>query len=188
MLQGHSDVPQTLKSFFKHPIEEIAHLPDWSWKKTLVVQALCGAASGLAAGLFPPSIWRILQGGLLFPILVTVMGALLACFFYYYFQIFERRTVSYIQLLRLIFFANLPYFLFHIPSAIFGPADVFGLGMAAMLLVVGLSENFQLEKRRSIRLMGIVFGLLFLLWLGEKFSALQRERISGAQSEESASR
>lgn len=170
----------TLKDFFRHPMQEIARLPEWPLRRVLALQALCAGVSGMAAGLFPPGLWKLLQGLILFPILVTVMSAVLACFFYYSFQIFERRTVSMVRLITLIFFANLPYLLFHIPSSLFPPADIFGLGMAAILLVIGLTENFGLPKKRSLRLVGVVFGLLFLLWLAEKVTGIQRERMDAS--------
>lgn len=168
---------QTLKDFFRHPMQEIQRLPSWPLGRVLAVQFICAAISGLCAGLFPPSLWKFLNGIILFPILVTMISLLLSCFFYYSFQIFERRTVSFVKLSNLVFFATLPYFLFHIPSTLFPPSDIFGLGMEAMLLAMGLTENFQLEKRRSLRLIGVVFGILFFLWLAEKVSSLQRERL-----------
>lgn len=157
-----------LKKYFRHPLEEIARLPDWTLRQVIVVHGLLALISGILAGLFPPGVWKILQGLILFPILVTVMATLLSAFLYYYFQIFEKRTVSFVRIFTLVAFANLPFFLFHIPSSLFAPSDLFGLAMAAMLLAVGLTENFSLEKKRSIRLIGLLFGLLFLLWLGEK--------------------
>lgn len=172
-----SETLKTLKDFFRHPVQEIARLPEWPLRRVLVLQALCAAISGAAAGLFPPGLWKLLQGLILFPILVTVMSTLLACFFYYSFQIFERRTVSFVRLLNLVFFANLLYFLFHIPSSFFPPADLIGLGLEAILLVVGLTENFALERKKSFRIVGVVFGLLFLLWVVEKASDLRRERL-----------
>ncbi len=162
------DVFITLQKFFRRPLEEIARLPQWSLSKVLLVHALLALISGFASGFFPPGLWRILQGLILFPILVTVMGALLSAFLYYYFQIFEQRTVSYVRLFTLVAFANFPFFLFHIPSFLFPPSDLFGLAMTSILLVIGLTENFGLEKKRSLRLIALMFGLLFLLWLAEK--------------------
>ncbi|MBX2989247.1 MAG: YIP1 family protein [Bdellovibrionaceae bacterium] len=161
---------ETLKVFFRHPLEEVARLPDWSWKRTFFTLATIAALSGFLAGLFPPGVWKLLQGLILFPILVTVMSSLLASFLYYYFQIFERRTVSFARLFTLVAFSLFPFFLFHIASSFFPPSDLFGLAMMAILLVVGLTENFGLEKKRSLRLIIVVFGLLFALWLMERVS------------------
>lgn len=178
------DTVHTLRSFFRHPLEEVARIPDWSIQRTLLTQASLAAFSGMLAGLFPPGMWRIIQGMILFPFLVTVMGALFATFFYYYFQIFERRTVSYAKLLTLIAFCSFPFFLFHVASALFPPSDLFGLGMMSILLVIGLTENFALEKRRSIRLIGVVFGLLFVIWLAERISYSRLPDSASAASEE----
>lgn len=157
-----------VQKFLRRPLEEIARLPDWTLTQVLVVHGLLALVSGVLSGFFPFGLWRVLQGLILFPILVSVMASLLSAFLYYYFQIFERRTVSYVKLFTLVAFSNLPFFLFHIPSALFPPSDLFGLAMASILLVIGLTENFGMEKRRSLRLVGLLFGLLFLLWLAEK--------------------
>lgn len=165
-----------LKSFARHPLDEIARLPDWSFKHVAIVQLIIAAISGALAGLLNPGFWKILQGFLLFPFFALILNLLLSSFFYYYFQIFERRTVSFQKLFNLAFFASLPFFLFHIASYVFIIADLFGLAMTAVLLIIGLTENFQLHKRKSLRLIAIIFSMLFLLWLMERISSARRDQ------------
>lgn len=174
--QKTQDTVAFLKNFARHPLEEVARLPDWSVKHVAVVQLVIAAISGVLAGLLDPGFWKILQGLLLFPFFALVLNLLLSSFFYYYFQIFERRTVSFQRLFALVFFASLPFFLFHIASYVFVIADLFGLAMTAVLLVIGLTENFQLHKKRSLRLIAVIFSLLFLLWLVERISSARRDQ------------
>ena len=157
-----------IKKLAINPRAELAHLPEWSVKQVLIVQLGMSLVSGLITGFLPPTFWKILQGIILFPLLASIMGALLAAFFYYFFQIFEGKLVSFPKLLTLVYFANFPFFLFHIASSIFPVSDIAGLAFTAALLMIGLSENFALERKKSIRLVGSIFSLLFLLWLIEK--------------------
>jgi hypothetical protein len=176
MRDQFSVIAATFKIFLQNPIAKIGQLPNWSLKKNIVLQFVFASMTGLAAGLIAPGFWRIMQGLILFPIIVTVMSSLLSCFFYYYFQIFENKTVPYSRLFELVFFADLFYFLFHIAAGLFPPADLIGLSMTALLLIVGLTENFSLERKRAIRLVGVLFSMLFLLWLSEKIANYQRSR------------
>lgn len=166
-----SSTLETLGSYFRHPLREIGHLPPWSLQHTLIVQAILASASGALRALLTPGLWRLFQGVLIFPILVTITSLLLACFFYYFFQLFERRRVRLDRLLTLVAFSNFFFLFTRIVSHVFPPADFLGLAATAMLLVIGLTENFELPKRRSLRLIGTVFGLLFALWLTERITA-----------------
>ncbi|MCX7977970.1 MAG: hypothetical protein N2578_03105, partial [Bdellovibrionaceae bacterium] len=125
---------------------------------------------GMLSGFLPFGTWRVLQGILLFPALTAIMGALLAVFLYYYFQVFEKRLVEYLRLLTLVYIANFIFLLFHIPAHYFPFADLIGLAFAAILLVVGLTENFALSRERSLRVIGVLFGMVVLIWLTEKVS------------------
>lgn len=170
------DSVTALKNFARHPLDEVARLPDWSFKHVAVVQLIIAAVSGVLAGFMDPGFWKILQGLILFPVFALILNLLLSSFFYYYFQIFERRTVSFQKLFALVFFASLPFFLFHVASYVFVIADLFGLAMTAVLLVIGLTENFQLHKKRSLRLIAVIFSLLFLLWVMERISSARRDQ------------
>lgn len=162
------------KNFARKPLEEIARLPQWSTRQVVFSQLVIAAISGVLAGILNFGVWKILQGFLIFPVFALIMNLLLTSFFYYYFQIFERRTVSFLRLQTLVYFASLPFFLFHIGAFVFMLCDLFGLAMTSILLVIGLTENFQLPKQRSIRLIGAIFGLLFLLWVADRLTSSGR--------------
>lgn len=158
----------SLSRFVRHPFEEIARLPAWRWQQALLLQWSAAVVSGVLAGLLPFSLWKILQGAILFPMAVTVMAALLAVFLYYYFQVFENRIVPFHRLFHLTVLANLPFLATHILATWLSLFDVLGLLATALLMIVGLTENFGVDKARSIRVIGFAFGLLFTMWAAEK--------------------
>jgi hypothetical protein len=156
--------------FFKNPIEQIQRLPDWSLRNILIVHFLFSIFSGLLAGVVSVNKWNILFGILIFPFISLILTMVLSTFFYYYFQVFERKTISFIKLLTLIIFANFPFFILQIGSNYIPPISVIGLLFTGMLIIVGLTENFNMEKKRSIRLVGIIWFIILLVWIWNRIS------------------
>lgn len=153
--------------FAKHPVQEVAHIPDWPWQQVLLLALLMSMVSGAVSGLIPPNFYHILAGIFLFPILSTLCTFILALFFYYFFQIFERKTISFKSLFTLCVFVNIPFFVFRLIANILPFITVLGFALTAILLVVGLVENFGIEKKRAIRLIAGIFVLLFAMWAVE---------------------
>ena len=99
---------------------------------------------------------------------VSLTGIILASFFYYYFQVFEKRTVSFIKLVIVVFLSNTVFYLFHSIAGLLVFFDILGMIFTGILLVVGLTENFQMPKKNSIRLVGALLFLIFSVWAVEK--------------------
>jgi hypothetical protein len=161
-----------LKNFARNPVQEIRHLPNWNWTRVLTMQLILSLMSGILSALASSnfSSWKLAQGVLVFPFISTVTGLILASFFYYYFQVFEKRTVSYIKLATLVFLANTVFYLFHALDGLLVFFDILGMTFTGFLLTVGLTDNFQMEKKRSLRLVGALLLLLIVaVWFIRQF-------------------
>ncbi len=156
--------------FFKNPVEHIKRLPKWSLRNIVLVHFLFSIVSGTLAGLISLKIWNIFFGILAFPFVSMTLTLVLSSFIYYYFQVFEKRSVDFVTLLTLVIFANFPFFIFHIASNYIPPISIVGLLFTGMLLIVGLTENFKMTKKRAIRLVGALWFLIFLVWLYNRLS------------------
>ncbi|WP_413287909.1 Yip1 family protein [Bdellovibrio sp. HCB337] len=176
------NVAKSILQFLKHPIQEIARLPDWSWKTLVWVQVSCAMASGVLAGLTKPGFFSILAGIILTPIVSMVMVSVLTAFLYYYFQVFEKRSASARKLFTLSVFASIPFFILQIGSSLLPPITLIGFAFAAMLMTVGLTENFQMEKRRAIRLCVVLFSIVMLVWAANKVSLSRLDRAAQQQA------
>lgn len=159
-----------LKNFARNPMVEVGRLPDWNWPRVMFLQISLTIVSGIMSAIIMKSFstWKLAQGIIVFPIVATTIGLILASFFYYYFQVFEKRTVSFVKLSTLVFLSNTFFYLFHIAAGYFAFSDILGMAFTGMLITVGLTENFQMEKRRSLRLVGVLFFLIFVIWVFEK--------------------
>ncbi len=159
----------SLIEFVKNPVEKIKTLPDWNWPSVFTVQILLALASGLLAGLIKLNFLRVLHGLFIMPVVTTVSTMLLALFVYYYFQFFENRTESYKKIFILIILASIPFFLFQIISEYFAPISLIGFAFTALLAIVGLNENFGVEKKRAYMLVGFLFSIVILAWVSTYF-------------------
>ncbi len=166
-----------LLRFAINPIQEIKSLPNWGYKHLLLVHVLLSIASGILTGLVTLNYLNVLFGIFLLPIISLLMIFILTAFFYYYFQVFERRTISTQSLLTLIIFSNWPFFIFQIGSHYLPPLTLIGFAFTALLLVVGLTKNFQLEKKKSVRLVMTLFAVIFLVWLWNQIDLRRMDRM-----------
>src|SRR5690606_1890108 len=112
------------------------------------VHFLFSVVSGTIAGLISLKFWNILFGVLAFPFISMTLTLVLSSFIYYYFQVFEKKSVDFVQLLSVVVFANFPFFVFQIASNYVPIISIVGLLFTGMLLIVGLTENFKMTKRR----------------------------------------
>ena len=156
-----------LKKFVIHPIQEIKHLPDWNWTRVLTLQIILSLVSGLLSALVRTefSTWKLLQAVVVFAFISTLTGLVLASFFYYYFQVFEKRTVSFIKLAIVVFLSTTVFYLFHSVAGLLIFFDILGMLFTGILLVIGLTENFQMPKKNSIRLVCVLLVLIFSVWV-----------------------
>lgn len=154
-----------LVHFLRNPFREINFIPDWSLRRILFTQSALALTSGVLAGLIPPNFYRIAAGLFVAPIVSLVMALLMTLFLYYFFQIFEAKTVSIRKLLTLIVLSNTPFFIFEIGSELLPPLTLIGFGMTAALMVVGLTENFQLDKKKALKVIGVILAIVFMIWI-----------------------
>lgn len=163
--------------YLRHPVERIKSLPDWSWTVLLVTLVALSMGSGVLTGLIPPNFFRVMGGFIISPIVGVTTTFIGSLFIYYYFQVYEKRTCSLKKIFTLVLFANIPFFVFQVGSELIPPITLVGFAFTALLMAVGLTENFQMDKRRSIRLVTILFAIVFILWLWNRIDISRLERL-----------
>ena len=170
--------------FLKNPIQNISRLPNWSWKKTVVINVLLSVTAGTLNGLIPPNIYNIAFGLLFMPLITLLLTHILSGFYYYYFQVFEKRSVDFLNLLRMVVLANVPFLILHSLTSLLPPLTLLGLAFSALLLVVGLTESFSLDRNRAIKLVSALYVMVFIVWLWEKVDTRRLSRTFSAPYEQ----
>lgn len=165
-----------LIGYLRNPIHGIQTLPDWSWIEILFHIALFTAATGGASGLVQTSFTSIIYGFFIIPILTVILIFIGAFFFYYFFQIFAHRTLSFRKIVTVIFFANIPFFIFQIASEFFPPISLIGLAFTAFILIAGFTAQFGLERRLVARSIILIYSMFMLVWLWSRIDAMNFEK------------
>ncbi|AGH95761.1 YIP1 family protein [Pseudobdellovibrio exovorus] len=163
------DLVRYLIEFIKHPTQKISQLPNWNWPSLFAFHLLLAILSGVIAGLLKLNILRVLFGLFLMPIISTLSALLMSLFLYYYFQFFENKTESFRKIFTLVALSSVPFYLFQTLSEYFAPISLIGFAFTSLLGVIGLCDNFRVERKRAYQLIGTVFGLVVLLWLANQF-------------------
>jgi hypothetical protein len=159
-----------LQTYLRHPVKEIRRLPDWNWRRILTAQllvtTLTGAFSLLVSSFMGQghhSALAIVGGLLEMPLLTLISLFVTTLFFYYVFQLFQQIFVEFRELYLAVFFANIPFFIFHIISEFFPPLLLIGLGFSMLLLIVAFVANFRISRTFATRLLAGIYALMVLM-------------------------
>lgn len=154
-----------LIEYIKNPVQKISILPEWNWASLFVVHLSLSIFSGFLAGLLKFNFYTIAFGVMLMPIVSTAASLIMSLFFYYYFQFFESKTESYQKIFTLVILSSIPFYLFQILSEYFSFVTLIGFAMSSLLSIIGLCDNFNLEKKRAYRVVGFIFFLGLFAWI-----------------------
>jgi hypothetical protein len=152
------------KNLLRNPIQEIQNLPQIEWKTLIIFQFLLSLVSVVVAHLLAPFSVSFSN------VLVSLFSSLLAMglgstFLFYYFLILYKKNLEFIKIFSLLLFAHIPFAIFHLASYFFPPADIIGLGISGILMIVGLTENFSVPKKLATQLIIVIYSLLSVFWI-----------------------
>ncbi|MEK6627555.1 MAG: YIP1 family protein [Bdellovibrionota bacterium] len=159
-----------LIDYIKHPVQKISHLPDWNWSSLFVVHILLSIVSGVLAGLLKFNFYRVAFGLFLMPLVSTAAALTMSLFLYYYFQFIENRTENFRKIFTLVVLASIPFYLFQTISEYFSFVSIIGFAFASVLVIVGLCDNFSVEKKKAYKVVGVLFSLVLLTWISNKLT------------------
>lgn len=158
-------IVQYLIDFVKNPVQSISLLPDWNWTSLFLLQIVLAVLSGALAGLIKLAFFAVAFGIIIMPVVSTIAALLLALFLYYYFQFFEKRTEDFRRIFTLVILSSLPFYIFQILSEYFAPVTLIGFAFTSLLAVVGLTENFNVTKKRAYQLVGFLSTVVVVAWI-----------------------
>lgn len=175
ILQEAKKLGLEILDFLKNPIHGIRQIPTWTWREVLLCQAAISAATGVLTGLVSRSFVQMFLALFLSPIITAAIAGISTLFLYYAFQVISGRTLSFRQLYTLLFFSNIPFFIFQIVSDLIPPITLIGLAFTGLLLIVGLVENFQLPKKHVLYLVAAIYLAFFIIWTSNRVKSYLSE-------------
>jgi uncharacterized protein YacL len=174
-LREAREVKRHILQYLRHPIEEIKHIPDWSWPRVIGLQVILAGATGALTGLMEKKLlFSVVASLFVSPILTMIPLAIATLFFYYCFQIFAEKTVSLRCLFTLILFANIPQFIFQIVAVYVPAITVIGMAYTAYLLWIGFVANFQIDRKVAMKMIGTLYALFLAFWIWGQVSSSSR--------------
>jgi hypothetical protein len=158
------ELPRVLIRMLKDPLGTVRRPLDFSWPLIVTLLGVSAFVSGAVAGAIARSFFDFLVGILIFPITSVITATVFGFFIYYFFSLFQSTFLDFRRLMSLVSVAVVPYFLFHSVSSYLPPIDLLGFAFTCVLLIVGLVEQFGLERRLCSRLVGSLGLLFFIVW------------------------
>jgi hypothetical protein len=159
-----ADLPTFLKAFLPNPIGFMKRPFQFTWVAMVILLAACASLSGTISGLISGRTYDVLIGALLFPVTSLASSLVFGFFIYYFFSLFRSTFLDFRRLMSVIAASFVPYFLFHSVSPYLSPIDLVGFAFAGLLMIVGLVEQFGLERRTCSRLIGVLGIVFFVAW------------------------
>lgn len=161
--------------FLKNPVEGMKAAPNLDWGQVLLLQGLLSLFSGVMAGVISQNIIFIVWGILLFPLLSLTISFLVSLSLHYLILFFFQKEFPVRQTYILLVLANIPVLILRILSPIFNTVDLVGFVIVGFLLVVGIVENYKLEKRKVIKLVFYFVLFICLSWLAQYGYSLKQD-------------
>jgi hypothetical protein len=152
-----------LWALVKNPIEEIKRIPSIEWPTLLIFQFCLSFISVVVSNLLAPFTISLINVMVSLVVAILATG-LVSLFFYYFFLLLYSRQMEFIKIFTLVLFAHIPFAIFHLGAYFFPPADLIGLAISALLMVVGLVENFSVPRKLATQLMIGCYSLFFIYW------------------------
>ena len=156
--------PSVLGSFLRDPLGYVRRPLDFTWPLVFVVLAVAAFISGGISGAITRNSVDFLIGIFVFPLTSIVSALVFGFFIYYFFSLFRATFLDFRRLMSLVSLSLVPYFMFHSVSSYLAPIDLLGFAFTCVLLIVGLVEQFQLERKLCSKLVGSVALLFFVAW------------------------
>ena len=158
------------KRYLKNPIDAIRFLPEWSWVTTILISIFLASLTTMLKAItqssFPPSIFEVI----FFPISNLIGQAIFSGFLYYTFYFFFHRPLNYKKLLILITLISFPLLILNIAAHWIAPLTLLGGLISALLLAVGITENFLLDGKKTVKLISVIYVVFTILWISSVLS------------------
>lgn len=165
------DLPALLKTFVRDPIEAMKTPIRLNWVAVVVLQIGSALITGALAGVLAKNLWDFFVGLMLFPITSLAIGFVYTGFLFGYFSLFKSTYLDFRRLHSIVVVTLIPYFFVHIFAGFIAPMDLLGFALTAILLVVGLTEQFGLPRKDVAKVVGGLSLLFFLVWMAAQIRA-----------------
>jgi hypothetical protein len=159
------EIVSFLPQFLKNPVEGIKRVPSWDWPTVILLEILLSMVTGFLTGIFSRNFLSVVFGLIAAPVMGVILSFILAGIFYYACLFVMRTEVEYKRVFVIVVLAKIPSQILGILYPLVNFITLFSIIVTALLLIVGLSENFMLERKKVSQVVGVIAGLAMMVWL-----------------------
>lgn len=173
---GLRELPKFLLTYARDPVGTLRAPLTLTWPALSSLVAGSALVSGVLVGLLSRSFLDFLIGLLVFPLTSLAIAVVFTFFIYYFFSFFRSTFLEFRRLSGIVAVSMVPYFLLHTFSGYIPPLDLIGFALTGLLLIVGLVEQFGIERRVCVRLIGGLGLAFFVIWSVVQFQSSAHEK------------
>jgi hypothetical protein len=159
------DLPKLTKTFALNPVEAMKMPMRLDWSASLTLQVATALFSGFLSGASSHTNHDFAWGLVLFPLTFVLVGFVFSGFIFSFFSIFHSTYLDFKRLHSVVVLSLIPYFLLHVFAGFLPPIDLIGFALTSMLLIVGLVEQFALERKGAMKAVGGLAAAFFITWM-----------------------
>ncbi len=161
--------------FLREPWNRINSLPTWNWTQNVIVALAFTSLTGTIGGVFESAL-AVIGGFFLVPITSFVTISISTLLLFYFIRFFAQRNISFKRLWQLVFFANIPLFIFQIIAPLFPLISLIGLGATAYLLYLAMTETYKIDVLLAKKVLGGLYAVFAIVWLWGHLDSVRLEK------------
>ncbi len=175
------DLIQYLPHYFKNPIAGIKRVPAWDWYTLLILQVCVSAIVSCLTGVVTANLLQIFGGLILGPIYGLLFSFLVTIILYYVFLFLMDTQLEFRKMYTVVVLAGLPASIINIFGSLIWPISLLALAGFSWLLILGISDNFLLDRKRVSK---VILPMVILCSLVIFFSVIKTLTSSRVQIQE----
>jgi len=154
-----------LPQYLKNPVEGIKRVPSWDWPTVILLEILISAITGVLSGIVARHFLAIIFGLILAPVMGLVLSFIISGIIYYACLFILRTEVEFRRVFVIVVLAKIPSQILGIIIPLIKFVTLVSIIVTGLLLIVGISENFMLERKRVSQIIGSIACFALLYWL-----------------------
>ncbi len=159
------EILKFLPAYLKNPVEGIKRVPSWDWPTVILLEILFSAATGFLTGIVARHFLSVVAGLILAPIMGLILSFIISGVVYYACLFILRTEVEFRRIFVIVVLAKIPSQILGILTPLIKFVTFGSIIVTALLLIVGISENFMLERKKVSQIIGTVAGFALLYFL-----------------------
>ncbi len=157
-------IAQFLRVFWRKPLLAIQREPNWDFQRSLVFLVLFSVVSAVLTGILQASVGHALVSMFVLPIMTVGAAAIVTFLLTHAVRFIHERHLDLEPLFQAVAMSILPFLIFRIFRSFAPPVTLIGLAATCALLIVGLTDRFQLPRKSIVKIISIFFVVYLVYW------------------------